>query len=121
MDLPQRETARYMLERLVAEWRRYGRHFAIVRLQLPDELLDAAVPRVRTALREADVLARWGPGELLVLLPETDGFGAEAPAERLRAAVRDMPVLAGPAHWAGGSIEGLISRAGWAAARPAAT
>jgi hypothetical protein len=118
MDLPQRETARYMLERLIAEWRRYGRLFAIVRLQLPAEHIEPAVPRLRTALREADVLAQWAEEELIVLLPETGAAGAEAAAERLRAAVRDIPMLAGAAHWSGGSAEGLVSRAGWAAARP---
>jgi hypothetical protein len=120
MELLPRDSARYLLERLVAEWRRYGRRFAIVRLQLPEDQLAAAVPRLRTALREADVLARWDAGELLVLLPETDGVGAETAADRLRAAVRELPMLAGPAEWAGGSIEGMISRAGWAAARPTA-
>jgi hypothetical protein len=120
MELPERETARYILERLVAERRRYGRPFAIVRLQLPEPLLAAALPRLRSALREADVLARWADEELIALLPETDADGADAAAARLRAAVRDIPMLAGPAEWTGGSVEGLISRAGWAAARPAA-
>jgi hypothetical protein len=119
MDLPQRETARYMLERLIAEWRRYGRLFAIVRLELPAEQVAEAVPRLRGALRDADVLAQWADGDLVVLLPETDAAGAEAAAERLRAAVREMPVLAGAAQWTGGSAEGLVSRARWAAARPA--
>ena len=119
MDLPQRKTARFMLERLIAEWRRYGRPFAIVRLELPAEQLGEALPRLRGALREADVLAEWGAGELIVLLPETDAAGAEAAAERLRESVREIPVLAGAAQWTGGSAEGLVSRARWAAARPA--
>jgi hypothetical protein len=119
MDLPQRQTARYLLERLIAEWRRYGRPFAIVRLELPAEELAAALPRLRGALRAADVLAEWGAGELVVLLPETDAAGADAAAERLRASVREIPVLAGAAQWTGGSAEGLVSRARWAAARPA--
>jgi len=119
MDLPQRETARYMLERLIAEWRRYGRLFAIVRLELPADQLEAALPRLRGALRDADVLAEWAPGELVVLLPETDAAGAEVAADRLRESVREIPVLAGAAHWTGGSAEGLVSRARWAAARPA--
>jgi hypothetical protein len=119
MDLPQRETARYMLERLIGEWRRYGRRFAIVHLQLPVEHLADALPRLRTGLREADVLAQWAREELLVLLPETDQAGAEAAAGRLREAVREIPMLAGAAQWTGGSAEGLVSRAGWIAARPA--
>jgi hypothetical protein len=119
MELPGREAALYMLERLIAEWRRYGRVFAIVRLELPAEQIAGALPRLREALREADSLAKWGEGELLVLLPETGEVGAEAAAERLRAAVREIPMLAGAAQWTGGSAEGLVSRARWAAARPA--
>lgn len=118
MDLPERDVARYMLEHLIAEARRYHRLFGVVRLQLPAEHMDGAVQRLRIVLREADVLARWGAEELVVLLPETDGWGVEAAAERLREAVRDIPVLVGAAHWTGGSAEGLLSRAGWAAARP---
>jgi hypothetical protein len=118
MDLLDRDAARYVLERLIGEWRRYGRLFAIVRLQLPDDQVAPALERLRAVLRDADVVASWAPGELLVLLPETGAAGADAAAERLQAAVRDIPVLAGSAHWTGGSPEGLISRAGWAAARP---
>ncbi len=117
MELPERETARYILERLIGEWRRYGRLFSVVRLELPAALVQDALPRLRAALREADVLARWSDEELLVLMPETDQAGADAAAERLRAAVREVPVLAGAVQWGGGSAEGLVSRARWVAAR----
>ena len=119
MNLPGRETALYMLERLIAEWRRYARPFSIVRLELPAELVEAALPRLSGALRDADALAEWSAGDLLVLLPETDHAGALTAAERLRTAVREVPMLAGAAEWTGGSAEGLISRARWAAARAA--
>jgi hypothetical protein len=119
MNLAGRETALYMLERLIAEWRRYGRPFAIVRLELPAEQVEAALPRLTEALRDADALAEWAKGDLLVLMPETDDAGARAAAERLRASVREIPMLAGVAEWTGGSAEGLVSRARWAAARPA--
>jgi hypothetical protein len=119
MNLPGRETALYMLERLIAEWRRYARPFSIVRLELPVEHVEAALPRLTEALRDADALAEWAGGELLVLLPETDDAGAQAAAERLRASVREIPMLAGAAEWTGGSAEGLVSRARWAAARQA--
>jgi hypothetical protein len=119
MNLPGRETALYMLQRLIGEWRRYGRPFAIVRLELPATELAEALPRLREALRDADSLAAWGEGDLIVLLPETDAEGAEAAASRLRAAVREIPMLAGAAQWTGGSPEGLVSRARWAAARAA--
>jgi len=119
MDLPGRETALYMLERLIAEYRRYGRPFAIVRLELPAGQVAEALPRLRGALRDADSLVAWGEGDLLVLLPETAVEGAEIAATRLRAAVREIPMLAGAAEWTGGSPEGLVSRARWAAARAA--
>ena len=117
MDLPSRETAAYILERLIGEWRRYGHVFSVVRLELPAERVTAAVPRLQSALRDADVLARWDDEDLLVLLPETDQLGADAAAERLRDAVRDVPMLAGAVQWSGGSAEGLLSRARWVAAR----
>lgn len=119
MDLPGRDTALYMLERLIAEWRRYGRPFAIVRLELPAAAVADALPRLRETLRDADSLVAWGDGDLLVLLPETAVEGAESAAGRLRAAVREVPMLAGAAEWTGGSAEGLVSRARWAAARAA--
>ncbi len=118
MDLPSRDVARYLLERLIGEWRRYGRPFAIVHLQLPAEQLDEAIARLRTGLRGPDVLARWAAEELIVFLPETDQEGAETAAERLRDAVREIPMLAGALQWSGGSAEGLVSRAAWLAARP---
>jgi hypothetical protein len=117
MDLPPRETAAYILERLIGEWRRYGHLFSVVRLALPADRVAGAIPRLQSALRDADVLARWDEEELLVLLPETDQEGAEAAAERLREAVREIPVLAGAVQWTGGSVEGLVSRARWVAAR----
>lgn len=117
MELPGRETATYILERLIGEWRRYGHVFSIVRLELPAEQVPAAVARLEAALREADVLARWDDDQLVVLLPETDQVGADAAAERLRDAIREVPVLAGAVQWTGGSAEGLLSRARWVAAR----
>jgi len=105
MTLPQRDATLYLIERLIAEWRRYGRPFAIVRLQLPAKDVTPAIPRLTEALRDADVLAQWSDEDLLVLLPETDGPGAETAAERLRAAVRELPMLAGPAAWSGGSAD----------------
>ena len=45
------------------------------------------------------MLARWDDEELVVLLPETDQAGADIAAERLRDAVREVPVLAGAVQW----------------------
>ncbi len=52
-----------------------------------------------------------------MLLPETDQAGADSAAERLRDAVREVPMLAGAVQWTGGSAEG--SSAGPAGSRPA--
>ena len=117
MEAPGRETAVYILDRLVGEWRRYGRVFSVVRVELPAASVPGAVPRLEATLREPDVLAVWGEEELLVLLPETDQLGADSAAERLRDSVREIPVLAGAVQWTGGSVEGLLSRARWVAAR----
>jgi Diguanylate cyclase, GGDEF domain len=117
MDVLDAASARYLLDRLVAEGVRYGRSFAVVRLQLPAEDLAGALPRLASALREADVLARMDADELIALLPETDGDGALRAAERLRDTVRDIPVLAGAAHWVGDTPRDLLGRAAWARAR----
>ena len=117
MEAPGRETAVYILDRLVGEWRRYGRVFSVVRVELPAASVSEAIPRLEASLREPDVLAVWGEEELLVLLPETDQLGADSAAERLRDSVREIPVLAGAVQWTGGSVEGLLSRARWVAAR----
>jgi len=117
MEAPGRETAVYILDRLIGEWRRYGRVFSVVRVELPASSVSEAIPRLEASLREPDVLAVWGEEELLVLLPETDQLGADSAAERLRDSVREIPVLAGAVQWTGGSVEGLLSRARWVAAR----
>ena len=117
MEAPGRETAVYILARLIGEWRRYGRVFSVVRVELPAASVAEAIPRLQDTLREPDVLAVWGAEELLVLLPETDQLGADIAAERIRDSVREIPVLAGAVQWTGGSVEGLLSRARWVAAR----
>ncbi len=50
----------------------------------------------REALREMDFVGRLGGGEFAVALPETDGRGAREVAERVRAAVSEASVRAGP-------------------------
>jgi hypothetical protein len=117
MDVLDAASAHYLLDRLVAEGVRYGRSFAVVRLQLPPEDVEGALPRLAAGLREADVLARMDRDELIALLPETDAAGAVRAAERLRDVVRDVPVLAGAAHWVGDTPRDLLGRARWARAR----
>lgn len=57
-----------------------------------DEVLRYLTQRWRGLIREIDVLARVGGEEFVVLLPETDGEGAQESAERLRAYTASDPV-----------------------------
>ncbi len=50
---------------------------------------------LRSALRETDLIARWGGEEFLVLLPNTSKAGSRVAAERLRAAVARSPLSLG--------------------------
>jgi len=59
-----------------------------------DLVLQAACATVRAALREQDLVARWGGEELILLLPETPADGAFAAAEAVRRAVAASAVEA---------------------------
>ncbi len=52
--------------------------------QVGDRVLAAVAAILREATREADLAARWGGEEMALLLPETDGQGADVVAEKLR-------------------------------------
>jgi diguanylate cyclase (GGDEF)-like protein len=58
-----------------------------------DAVLAEFALRLRSAIREVDLAFRHGGEEFVMLLPETDGNGARALAQRLGAAVRDDPVV----------------------------
>jgi diguanylate cyclase (GGDEF)-like protein len=62
-----------------------------------DEVIRAVATRVRSAIRQSDVLGRYGGEEFAVVLPDHDGAAAGL-AERMRRAVADDPVptQAGP-------------------------
>ncbi|HWH31499.1 MAG TPA: sensor domain-containing diguanylate cyclase, partial [Egibacteraceae bacterium] len=60
--------------------------------QVGDDVLVEVAARLRDATRVPDVVARYGGEEFVVLLPGTDPEGAAATAERIRAAVADVPV-----------------------------
>jgi diguanylate cyclase (GGDEF)-like protein len=57
-----------------------------------DAILAAVGARVRSALREGDLVGRYGGDELVVLMPETGLEEALAVADRLHAAVESAPV-----------------------------
>ena len=52
-----------------------------------DMVLRKFAAAARSALREADVLARWGGEEFLLMLPETDPVAALLVVERVRVEV----------------------------------
>lgn len=54
-----------------------------------DALLRTVAERVKTNIREVDIMGRYGGDEFAILLPETDLFVATNVAERLRLCVSD--------------------------------
>ncbi|HXU23315.1 MAG TPA: GGDEF domain-containing protein, partial [Tepidiformaceae bacterium] len=60
-----------------------------------DEVLRNVASQIRSALRAADFVARWGGEEFVVALPGTPLSGANETAERIRAAIAaDASVVA---------------------------
>lgn len=87
-----------------------------------DDVLRGLAERLRSRVREEDVVARFGGEEFLVVLPDTGADGAATAAEDLRAAVAAEPfpvgrfalrltVSVGWATWRGESLERLVARA----------
>jgi diguanylate cyclase (GGDEF)-like protein len=104
---------RFFLERL--EWecdraRRYQRPFACLMIdlngfkqvndklghQVGDFVLKRVAQELSLALRQSDILARFGGDEFAIALPETTPAQAEAVADKLRSVHIDAPE--GPAH-----------------------
>jgi diguanylate cyclase (GGDEF)-like protein/PAS domain S-box-containing protein len=97
-------TAR-MMEAL-AQRARYGGRLSLLMLDIDhfksindryghdagDTVLCAFVETCIAVLRSSDVLIRWGGEEFIALLPSTDGAGAFALAERIRASTAAMQV-----------------------------
>jgi diguanylate cyclase (GGDEF)-like protein len=77
------------LDRFKALNDRFGHGFG-------DHVLERVARRVEGALRETDLLFRWGGEEFVVLMPHTAVGEVESIAERVRAAVGRAPLLAQP-------------------------
>jgi diguanylate cyclase (GGDEF)-like protein len=62
--------------------------------QFGDLVLTAAAERIRTAVREGDIIGRWGGDEFVVLLPGVDnGATARARAGRVTTALSSTPLI----------------------------
>ncbi len=57
-----------------------------------DQVLRIIAERIKSNIREVDIMGRYGGDEFTILLPETDLFVATNVAERLRLCVYDSPV-----------------------------
>lgn len=103
-DLTGLYNVRYLQQRFTEEWKRAERHreplaiamldvdhFKLVNDQHGHEIGDAVLremsARLRTSVRDTDVVARYGGEEFVVLLPSTQLAGALVVAERIRKSV----------------------------------
>jgi diguanylate cyclase (GGDEF)-like protein len=98
-------------EQAVALAARHGRPFACLLLDIDhfkqvndvyghaagDAVLREAARRICDASRVSDIIGRYGGEEFVVLLPETDGEGAVAAADKLRAQLASAAVVTGEA------------------------
>ena len=121
-DLTRLANRRHASDRLVAEGAeaaRHGRTLSVALLDVDrfkavndthgheagDAVLRAVARACEGALRDSDLLARWGGEELLAILPETDRAAALGVAERLRGAVERLQVE----RTGGGAISVTVS------------
>jgi diguanylate cyclase (GGDEF)-like protein/PAS domain S-box-containing protein len=74
-----------------------------------DEVLREVAERLRTVVRESDVVGRFGGDEFIVLCPETDDVQAVLIAERLREVVA-QPMSWLPAGFAVSASVGVVVR-----------
>lgn len=87
-----------------------------------DELLQTVVERMRSRLRQEDLLGRWGGDEFLLVLPDVDLGGAVTAADGVRQTIEEtemsvdgerLPITlsAGVAAWSGESPGDLLELA----------
>lgn len=104
-DLPNRRQFEQFMEHHVEQAERHGEPLGLLMLdidrfkrindelghQAGDDVLHDMAATLAEHVRGADVLARWGGEEFVVLAPKTTRDGAFELAERLRNAVAAMP------------------------------
>jgi diguanylate cyclase (GGDEF)-like protein len=62
--------------------------------QFGDLVLRAAAARLQSAVRDTDIVGRWGGDEFVILLPGIeDGTGVRASAERIGRSLADTPIV----------------------------
>jgi diguanylate cyclase (GGDEF)-like protein len=112
------------LEKEIQRARRYRRVFSLLLLDLDDfkgyndahghlkgdEALKEVARLLLASTRRADIVARFGGEEFMVLLPEINGQGASVVAEKIRTAVEQYP-FAGRNTQPGGKITVTIGLA----------
>jgi two-component system cell cycle response regulator len=108
-ELPNHRAIVAALDREIERARRYGRSCAVLFFDLDhfkalndsyghaagDAVLREVAVIARGALRGVDLLGRWGGEEFVAILPEVEATGAQAAAERVRAAVAAHTFAAG--------------------------
>ncbi len=77
-----------------------------------DRVLEVFAAEALAAIREADVLARWGGEEFMLMLPDTGLTAARLGLERLRTRVEALRVAHGAAELAFTLSAGLVEVAG---------
>ena len=104
--LPNRRSFAEQADRLLVQHHRAGSVLSVVMVDVDhfkrindefghhggDMTLRAVAQALRGALRDQDIVARWGGEEFIALLPDTDGAGAVHVAETLRQAVAGLNV-----------------------------
>jgi diguanylate cyclase (GGDEF)-like protein len=100
-QLPNRRAMIQILDKEAARFQRARHPFSLVLLDIDhfkvindtfghdggDEILVTIAGRMRSWMREKDVLARWGGEEFLILLSDTEVERASEQADRLRALI----------------------------------
>ena len=103
--LLNRRTFNAQLLGRLREAQRYGRPLSLLLLDIDhfkkvndshghpagDAVLRSVAAMLAHQARETDIVARYGGEEMALILPETDGWGAHAIAERIRKAVGAAP------------------------------